>query len=265
MEKILRLKKIIKGYRKLAVSISGGLDSTFLADVSEKVLGAENLLLVHIASVFTPPHETELVKKWAAGKKLKLVILKLDVLKNREIKKNDIQRCYHCKKHILGKVIESASLHGIKTVADGTNCDDYNDYRPGLKASDEKSVRHPLAEAGLTKADIIEHARKSKLPNWDWPASACYASRIPYGTKLDVKILSMISAAEIFLLKNGIIGSRVRYIDDTAKIEVPPKYFIKITGIAEKIVRKFKSIGFKEIYLDLQGYRKGVFNPVKRH
>jgi uncharacterized protein len=155
----------------------------------------------------------------------------------------------------------SAAMDGYDNLADGVNLDDLGDYRPGLKASDELDILHPFLQAEFGKAQIRELAKEVKMTNWNAPAAACLASRIPYGTELNYDLLNIIDQAETFLRLLGFIGCRVRLIaPDKAKIE---SNYADIEGVAfhrAEIIHKLKSLGFKSVLLDLEGYRQGSLN-----
>lgn len=154
-------------------------------------------------------------------------------------------------------VFAESQKHGLEFVLDGTNCDDLGDYRPGMKAADEKGVRHPLLEAGLNKDEIRILADRWKLPNWNTPPSACLASRLPYGMRLNSKRLKMVDEGEEFLRQLGYHGCRVRCLDDGAKLELRVEDYVSAAENAELIVDKLSKIGFKKVLLDLQGYKPG--------
>lgn len=247
-----KLESILKSYRSLAIAFSGGTDSTFLAKIASEVL-KNKVLLVHVSSVFSTAEESRFARDWSRKNKIRLKVLKLAPLKVPEIKANDKLRCYYCKKIIMSAVIAEALKHGIETVADGTNIDDFDDYRPGLKASKELNIRHPLAEAGFDKKMIRGLARKYRLPNWNKPASACLASRIPYGTPIELKKLKMVENAEKYLRKRGFEECRARCIGTAAKIEVYPAHLKKLISLKDGIIAHFKKTGFSKVYLDLEG------------
>ncbi|OGV39704.1 MAG: TIGR00268 family protein [Lentisphaerae bacterium GWF2_45_14] len=255
-----KLYSIISSYKSLAVAFSGGVDSTLLAKVSLDIHG-DNLVLMHVASPFTPAPESDFVEKWAKDNNARLVNVELNPLDDPQIRLNCHRRCYYCKRLIMEHIIKEASKIGIVDVADGSNLDDLNDYRPGMEATKELNIKRPLIDAGFTKEMIREMAKEMGLPNWHKPASACLASRIPYGTHLEKEILEKIDSAETFLAADGIQGSRVRVIENSlAKIEVNPSYFSLIVSNHEKIVNYFTGLGFEDILLDLKGYRTGALN-----
>jgi uncharacterized protein len=147
-------------------------------------------------------------------------------------------------------------------VVEGTNADDVDDYRPGWQAVQECDIRSPLQEVGLTKSEIRTLARQLGLPNWDKPAAACLASRIPYGTPISAQILAQVEQAEAILRQMGFDALRVRHHGDIARIEVPPKEFRQLLSQRPTIVPKFKELGYTYVTLDLAGLRSGSMNEV---
>ena len=180
-------------------------------------------------------------------------------LSRRAVRNNPVDRCYLCKKTLFSELLAFAGKNGFRYVIDGTNADDTNVYRPGLRALRELGIRSPLQEAGLTKKDIREMLRQEGLPVADKPAMACLLTRIPYNTTISEGMLKMIEQAEYFLLNKGFPGTRVRIHGDLARIECLPGYFEKIIQNPDKelIINNLKKIGFRYVSLDLEGYRSG--------
>ncbi|OGQ84721.1 MAG: TIGR00268 family protein, partial [Deltaproteobacteria bacterium RIFCSPLOWO2_12_FULL_60_19] len=183
-------------------------------------------------------------------------------LDNPSFVNNPVNRCYLCKDELYKIGRKQADELGIATVVDGTNLDDLKDHRPGLKAAKEWRIRHPLVEAGMTKADIRRYSRDLNLPSWDKPAIACLSSRFPYGVEINVERLEKIAACESFLKELRFRQFRVRYHGETARIELAPEEIARLVDkeIRSAIVRRFKEIGFAYVSLDLEGYRTGSMN-----
>jgi uncharacterized protein len=161
----------------------------------------------------------------------------------------------------MDHISKKAKETGFSAIADGSNLDDLEDFRPGFEACAELQVKHPFIEAGFTKQMIRDYACELNIPNWRKPASACLASRIPYDTPIEDSTLRKIDFAEAFLLKLGFEGCRVRVIDNiVAKIEVYSRHFDNLVSSRKEIVEYFTGLGFIEVCLDLKGYRKGALN-----
>ncbi|MEW6557733.1 MAG: ATP-dependent sacrificial sulfur transferase LarE [Elusimicrobiota bacterium] len=269
--KLRKLKKILKNMGSVLIAYSGGVDSTFLLKVAKDVL-CKNVLAVTAKSETYPEREYEQAKKITQKLKIKHMIINTSELSNSLFLANPSNRCYYCRKELFVKLKQIASDKGINYVADGTNYDDISDFRPGMEAIRELEVRSPLKEAELTKEEIRLLSRKMRLFTWNKPAFACLASRIPYGDKIDSQKLKMIDDAENYLFRLGFKQVRVRHHacpkrsrrNNIARIEVLPEDIERLTSInlRDKIVKKFKRIGYHYITLDLQGYRTGSMNEV---
>jgi uncharacterized protein len=198
------------------------------------------------------------------GKKFNVnhYILNENMLASDKVSENSEQRCYHCKKIILSKVISAASEHNIKTVFDGSHFEDTMDYRPGLKAIKELNVLSPLKETGFNKTKIYELSSHLQLPTSNRESYPCLATRIPYRTRITVDLLKRAEAAEKFLSSLGFKKVRARIHGDILRIEVDQKEIHDITApdIREKIYEEMSKIGFSYITLDLKGYRTGSMN-----
>jgi pyridinium-3,5-biscarboxylic acid mononucleotide sulfurtransferase len=178
---------------------------------------------------------------------------------------NNPDRCYHCKTELFTRVEELAERLNVAVVADGSNLDDHGDYRPGLRAAAEKKVKSPLAECGFSKAEIRALAEYWQLPTWDKPAAPCLSSRIAYGEAVTSERLAMIEKAEAFLHKRGFKPLRVRYHrGDVARIEVTAEAIGRFADpqFRRELVEFFKSLGFKYVSLDLEGFRSGSLNAI---
>lgn len=261
-EKYENLKSFLKSLGSVAVAYSGGVDSTFLVKVAYDVLG-EKVLAVTATSSTYPKRELEDAKKFIKQIGAKHIIIESKELEIEGFNKNPVDRCYYCKKELFEKMWKVAKAHGIEYVADGSNFDDLNDFRPGMKAACELNVVSPLKVAGLTKEDIRKLSKELGLPTWDKPAFACLSSRIPYGERITKEKLSMIEKAEEYLLGLGFKQVRVRYHQDKlARIEIGKDEMEKFLNInvIESVRNKFKELGFLYVTLDLDGYRTGSMN-----
>lgn len=261
MEKIKELEKILKSYKKVAIAFSGGLDSSFLLYVSKKFLGKENIMAITIYSPYKiSEKDFEETKKIAKELDIKQKIVEVDL--PEEIKNNPIDRCYFCKKQIFSHLVELIKSEGFNVLCDGTNADDLNDYRPGMKAAKEIGVESPLLLANFTKKDIRYYAKKWKLYFWNKPSNACLISRLPNNTEINLNIIQKIAKAEEYLKELGFKIVRVRYHNELARIEIGEKEFKKILNkkLLSRIDAKIKEIGFKYVALDCKGYKMGNMN-----
>lgn len=260
-EKLGKLEDYIRGLGSLAVGFSGGVDSSLLLAVAHKVLG-DKVLAVTGADASVPEREVKETIAFCEERGIKHVICRVDPLKNDGYRHNGPDRCYFCKHGIFTEVKKIADEHGISYMAEGSNMDDIGDYRPGLKAAAELSVKSPLREAGLYKQDIRLIAKAMKLPTWSKPAYACLASRFVYGEEITEEKLHMIDQAEQFLIENGFYEERVRLHGKLARIEVPAKDIERLASekMREAVYERFKELGFMFVTLDMKGYRLGSMN-----
>jgi len=263
-EKFNSLQKILKKLNKVIVAYSGGVDSSFLLKAAVDTLGAENVLACINAGPAEPAGQLQRAKEFAQSIGVKLKTIETDELSDPNFTANKADRCFHCKSRICRILVDIAKEQGFDNVVFGTNYDDLDDFRPGNRAMKIFGVRSPLAEAGLTKDDIRQLSREMKLPTADLPSSPCLASRIAYGLEITEQRLKQIDEAEEFLRSLGFVEFRVRHHDILARIEVNPKDIERISTepTRSKIVEKLKSIGFKFVTVDLQGYRSGSLNEL---
>jgi pyridinium-3,5-biscarboxylic acid mononucleotide sulfurtransferase len=255
-EKILKLQSILKDLKSFVLAFSGGVDSSFLAYFAGSSADIR-MTAVTLQTPYIPNREISEAREFSRKYAFNHVILDLPF--PEIVKHNPVERCYLCKKILFSKITEYAVKNGFRYVIDGTNSDDLKNYRPGIKALNELSVRSPLAEAGITKKDIRDYLYLKGLEIWDKPAMACLLTRIPYDTEVNESMLRMIEAAENYLFENGYPGTRVRVHNDIIRIECMPGFLEKIINDPgrEVLVSNLKKLGFRYISLDLEGYRSG--------
>ncbi len=260
-DKLAKLKRRLSEMGGVVVAYSGGVDSSLLLKVARDVLAAR-AVGVMIASPLIPDHERQEAEETATQIGADLVVLEKDRFDDPGFLANRPDRCYVCKAAICEQLLAYARMHGYTVIADGSNADDLGDYRPGQRAARECGMQSPLQAVGLTKAEIRCLAREMGLPNWDKPASACLASRIPYGSAITREALAQIAKAEQILRTLGLTQLRVRHHDTIARIEVPPQDLETILNHRSYIVTSLKALGYAYVTLDLRGFRSGSMNEV---
>ena len=260
-EKREQLASIINGFDSLIVAFSGGVDSAFLLAIAHKFL-KRNVVAISATSPIYPSRETEYSKKFADNLSIKHILFKSREINHPGFMANRKDRCYICKKLLFEDILKIASDIGITSIAHGANLDDLNDFRPGLLAAKEMGVVAPLIDARLSKEDIRSISKDMNLSTWDKHAMACFATRIPYGTPLTQKALSMIELSENVIIDLGFKACRVRCHGKVARIEVNINDIEKILKKPnrKRIINKFKEIGFSHIALDMEGYVMGSLN-----
>jgi pyridinium-3,5-biscarboxylic acid mononucleotide sulfurtransferase len=262
-EKLEQLKAIFVEMGQALIAYSGGIDSTLVAKVAFDVLG-DRALAITAESPSLLPEDLEDARVQAAAIGIAHEVVQTHEMDNPNYTNNPVNRCYFCKSELHDTLKPLALKRGYPYVVDGVNADDLHDYRPGIQAAKERGARSPLAEVGITKAEVRELSKQLGLPWWDKPAQPCLSSRFPYGEEITIAKLQRVGRAERYLRNLGYKNLRVRSEGDTARIELLPeeiKEFVLTTDLSA-IVAEFQSYGFLYVTLDLEGYRSGKLNQV---
>jgi len=257
------LHGILRGLERVAVALSGGVDSSYLLAASVAALGRDRVIALTADSPLFPGDELNVAQSIASGLGVDHRVVPMDDLANPRVASNPVDRCYHCKRARFAALQALAAEAGAAVLLHGENADDHLQYRPGRRAAEELGARSPLAEAGLGKAEIRALAKRAGLPNWEAPAAACLATRFPYDTPLTREGLERVERAERAL--QALLGTRAVRVRDhypIARLELPVDHLSRAASapLREQIVAALVACGYRYVTLDLQGYRSGSFD-----
>jgi uncharacterized protein len=253
---LVRLQAVVARLGRVVVAFSGGADSALVAAVATKLLGAEHVLCATAVSPSLAPedlaHCAGIADEWG----LRWAAVTTHELDDPAYVRNDLDRCYHCKRELMDVLMPLAESERA-TVVLGVNLDDLRDHRPGQQAAAERGAVFPLVQAGLDKATVRKVSQGLGLSTWDRPAAACLASRVPHGTPVSLGILDQVAAAESSLRRLGFDALRVRHYGDLARIELPLEDLGRAIDMRDKIVTAIRGAGYRYVTVDLEGLRSG--------
>jgi pyridinium-3,5-biscarboxylic acid mononucleotide sulfurtransferase len=258
-----RLFADLRRMGRVIVAYSGGADSAYLAWAAHQALGANAIAITADSASLPESHKRDaeaFVRQFGIAHEY----IQTREFDNPDYVRNDPNRCFHCKDELFARLGEVARERGYEHVIYGVNVDDLGDYRPGQNAARQHQVAAPLADAGMTKADVRALSRVADLPTWDRPASACLSSRIPYGTPVTIENVKTVEAGEEEIKALGFRQFRVRFHGDIVRIEIAQEEMERALSLemARKFTSIFRGLGFRYVTLDLEGYRQGSLNEV---
>jgi uncharacterized protein len=256
---------LLREMRRVIVAYSGGTDSAYLAWAAREALGDSALAITADSASIPASHKRD-AEDFVRRFGIRHEYVATREFENPDYLKNDANRCFHCKDELFTVLEKLGVERGYSHIVYGVNKDDLGDYRPGQRAAKLHEVKAPLVDAGLTKAEIRELSRQAGLPTWDRPAAACLSSRIPYGTPVTIQNIRTVEVGEEELKALGFRQFRTRFHGELVRIEIARDEMPKALNpeMAARFTEIFKSLGYKYVTLDLQGYRQGSLNEVLR-
>lgn len=257
---LARLLAELDGLGSACVAFSGGVDSSLVLAAAVRSIGPDNVVAFTAVSPTYLPEELETARRVTRELGVAHEVVETHEFADPGFTNNPRDRCYHCKAGLLDEMAAVARRHGCACLVDGANVDDLGDHRPGMRASAERGVLHPLLAAGIGKAEVRRLARELDLPTWDAPQQACLASRVPYGEPITVEKIAAVGAAERVLHELGFRQCRVRHHGSVARIEVEAADVGRAVEARQKIAPRLRALGFTYVTLDLQGFRSGSMN-----
>jgi uncharacterized protein len=252
------LRALVRSYPSVLLGYTGGVDSALLAVVLRQELGKDRMLAAIGRSDSYPEAQWRTASEVAARFDIPLVEIHTHELEDPSYLANPTNRCFYCKTELWNRLLPLARERGLDIVCDGTNADDLHEHRPGKAAGQRAGIRSPLAEAGLTKAEIRAASRELGLPTWDAPAAPCLSSRVQYGLSITPSRLKQVEAGEAYLRSLGVRGDlRVRHLGDRARLEVAPSWIPWLEERRDAITEHLTTLGFAQVEIDPHGYRRG--------
>lgn len=245
----MELKEFFREHKRVAVGLSGGVDSAFLLNQAKKY--AVDVRAYFVNSLFQPAFELEDARRISRECGTGLTILHADVLSEPDIRSNPENRCYYCKNYLFQKIIDAANQDGFDTILDGTNASDDEGSRPGMQALKEKNVLSPLRICGLTKEEIRRQARREGIFVHSKPSYACLATRIPSGVEITDRMIKKVEAGENILFTFGFTDFRIRWFHGAARIQLAESQISLLTEKREEIRKRLVPL-FEEVLLDLK-------------
>lgn len=251
----------LRALGSVLVAFSGGADSALVLALAQQALGERAAAGMGLSAAY-PAEEVDAARAVAARLGVRFLEVDTHQLDDPDFLRNDSQRCYHCRDELYAQMRALADAHGLVAVCDGTNADDLGDHRPGRRAAEEAGVVSPLAEAGLTKAQVREASRALRLPTWDKPQQACLSSRIPRGTPITLASLRRVERAERVLRAEGFGQMRVREHGECARVEVEAQDIPRLLddALRLRVVEGLRACGYTFVSLDLEGFASGRLN-----
>jgi uncharacterized protein len=248
---------------RVIIAYSGGTDSAYLAWAAHRALGSNAMAITADSASLPESHKRDL-EAFVVRFGIPHEYIETREFENPDYLRNDANRCFHCKDELFTRLDEVGHARGYQHIVYGVNVDDLGDYRPGQNAARQHQVAAPLADAGLSKAEIRELSRQAGLPTWDRPASACLSSRIPYGTPVSIENVKTVERGEEELKALGFRQFRVRFHDKIVRIEIARDEMARAFNLetCDRLTEIFRALGFQYVTLDLQGYRQGSMNEV---
>jgi uncharacterized protein len=257
------LQELLHGMGRVIVAYSGGADSAYLAWAAKQALG-DNAIAITADSASIPESHKRDAEAFARQFGIRHEYVETHEFENPDYIRNDPNRCFHCKDELFTVLEKVAAERGITNIIYGVNKDDLGDYRPGQRAAKLHNVKAPLVEADLTKAEIRELSHEAGLPTWDRPAAACLSSRIPYGTPVTIQNIKTVEIGEEEIKALGFRQFRTRFHGELVRIEIAPDELPRALSLemSRRLTAIFKTLGYKYVTLDLEGYRQGSLNEV---